>query len=315
MLTGMIVAALTLDLLLGDPRSWPHPVIWIGRVIAWGEKVICRYLQAPLGLHLGGGVLVAAVVGGTYGAVWLLLWLLNNLHPALAVAGEVWLLYRALAVKGLHEHAAAVAEPLSRQDLPTARARVGLIVGRDTENLDEKEVTRAVVETVAENTVDGIVAPLFYAFIGGAPLAWAYKAVNTLDSMIGYREGHYRYLGFVAAKLDDAANYVPARLSGLLLLLLSPLTPGGWKRVWETMRRDARKHPSPNGGIMEAGVAGALGVQLGGLNYYFGQPSFRALMGEPRQPLQVQHIYQALRIMYGVTGLAVLLGALIRSVI
>lgn len=314
-MTGMILAALALDLLLGDPRSWPHPVIWIGWVIAWGERIICRHLKSPLGLQVGGGLLALAVVGGTYFLVFMLLLLLKSVHPGLAMVGETWLLYRALAVKGLYQHAVAVAEPLSRHDLATARARVALIVGRDTEHLDEKEVTRAVVETVAENTVDGIVAPLFYAFIGGAPLAWAYKAVNTLDSMVGYKEAHYRHLGLVAARLDDAANYFPARLSGLLLLLLAPLTPGGFKRVWQTMRRDARKHPSPNGGIMEAGVAGALGVQLGGLNYYFGQPSFRATMGEPLQPLEVKHIYQALRIMYGITGLAVLLGALLRSII
>lgn len=315
MLTGMIAAALVLDLILGDPRSWPHPVIWIGRVIALGEKITCRYVSSPLGLRLGGGLLVMAVVGGTYFIVFSLLALLRHIHPVLGAAGEIWLLYRAFAVKGLHQHAAAVAEPLARQDLAAARAKVGLIVGRDTDNLDEKEVTRAVVETVAENTVDGIVAPLCYAFIGGAPLAWVYKAVNTLDSMVGYKEAHYRHLGLVAAKLDDAANYLPARLAGLLLLVMAPFTPGGLGRVWRTMKRDARKHPSPNGGIMEAGVAGALGVQLGGLNYYFGQPSFRATMGDPLQPLQVKHIYQAVRIMYGITCLAVLLGAVLRSVI
>lgn len=315
MLTYMIVAALILDLILGDPRSWPHPVIWIGRVISSGEKIIRRYFVSPWGLRLGGGLLVLIVVGGTYLVVFAILQLFHRIHPALGILGEIWLLYRAFAVKGLHQHAMAVAEPLAQNDLETARAKVKLIVGRDTDNLNDQEITRAVVETVAENTVDGIIAPLFYAFIGGAPLALAYKAVNTLDSMVGYREEHYRHLGMAAAKFDDVVNYIPARLSGLLLLVIAPFTPGGIGRVWQTIRRDARKHPSPNGGIIEAGVAGALGVQLGGLNYYFGQRSFRATMGAPLQPLKIEHIYQTLRIMYAITLAAVFMGALVRNVI
>lgn len=313
MLVRLIIAALVLDLLLGDPRSLPHPVVLMGKAITWCEKRIRHFCSSSRSLRWGGALLVLVIVGGTYLLVWGLLRLCFAIHPWVAIGAETWLLYTSLAVKSLHQHAVAVAVPLAQQDLPTARVKVGMIVGRDTDRLDEGEVTRAVVETVAENTIDGIISPLFYAFLGGAPLALAYKAVNTLDSMVGYKEAHYRDLGMVAARFDDLVNWLPARLTGLLMLFLAPFTPGGFSRVLSVMKRDARKHPSPNGGIIEAGVAGALRVQLGGLNYYFGQPSRRATMGDPLEPLQVAHIYRTLALMYGLTFLAVVLGVLLYS--
>lgn len=315
MLVYFILAALILDLLLGDPRSWPHPVVIMGRVISEGERLIRLCFSTSHGLRWGGGLLVLTVVGGTYLAIQGLLAGLDWVHPYLRDGAEIWLIYTSLAVKSLHEHTDAVAKPLVAGDLPKAREQVGLMVGRDTEQLNEGEITRAVVETVAENTMDGIVAPLFYAFLGGAPLALAYKAVNTLDSMIGYMEEPYRDLGMVAAKLDDGANYIPARITGLLLLSIAIFTPGGIKETWRIMKRDRRNHPSPNGGIIEAGVAGALGVQLGGLNYYFGQPSYRPIMGpSPGRPLEVKHIRDVIAIMYGITLGALFLGATIRWV-
>ncbi len=311
MLTSLILAAIVLDLLLGDPRSWPHPVVIIGRGISFGEKLIRQWFNDSKGLRWGGALLVLGIVGGTYILVWGIISLANAIHPYLGMGVQIWLLYTSFALKGLHQHALAVAKPLEAKDLPKARSKVALIVGRDTEQLDEGEITRAVVETVAENTVDGLVAPLFYAFIGGAPLALAYKAVNTLDSMIGYREEHYLDLGRVAAKLDDAANYLPARLAGFLLLIIAPFTPGGLSGTWNTMKKDSRAHPSPNGGIIEAGVAGALGVQLGGPNYYFGKASPRATMGRALQPLEVKHIYQIIKIMYAITSLTLAFGGII----
>ena len=314
-LVYLIIAALVLDLLLGDPRNLPHPVVLIGKSIAWCETKIRYFCASPRSLQWGGVLLAVVIVGGTYLVVWGLLKVCYHIHPWVGIALEIWLLYTSLAVKSLHQHAAAVAVPLAQQDLVTARVKVGMIVGRDTDRLDEGEVTRAVVETVAENTIDGIISPLFYAFIGGAPLALAYKAVNTLDSMVGYKEARYRDVGMASAKFDDLVNYLPARLTGLLMLLIAPFTPGGLKRVWQTMKRDARKHPSPNGGIIEAGVAGALGVQLGGLNYYFGEPSERATMGEPLQPLRMVHIHQTIAIMYGITLAATVLGAILYTLI
>ncbi|MFA5536963.1 MAG: adenosylcobinamide-phosphate synthase CbiB [Bacillota bacterium] len=311
MLTNLILAAIVLDLLLGDPRRWPHPVVIMGKAINFGEKLIRRWFDSPKGLRWGGALLVFVIVGGTYVFVWGIIKLAYNIHPYLAVGAQLWLLYTSFALKSLHQHALAVAKPLQAKDLPLARSKVALIVGRDTEQLDEGEIARAAVETVAENTVDGIVAPLCYAFIGGAPLALAYKAVNTLDSMIGYREEHYVDLGRAAAKLDDLANYLPARLSGFLLLLIAPFTPGGLARTWETMKKDRRVHPSPNGGIIEAGVAGALKVQLGGLNYYFGEPGFRGTMGEALRPLDVGLIYQTVIITYAITFLTLVFGGII----
>ncbi|HHX50984.1 MAG TPA: cobalamin biosynthesis protein CobD [Clostridia bacterium] len=311
----LIPAAVLLDLLLGDPRGWPHPVILMGKGISLGERWVRRLFQNSLALKAGGILLVTTVVGLTYLVTWGLVRLAFQGHFYLGLLVETWLLYSALAIKDLHVHARQVAIPLTTGDLPGAREKVALIVGRDTGELDQAGVTRAVVETVAENTVDGIISPLFYAFIGGAPLALAYKAINTLDSMIGYKNCRYCDLGWAAARLDDVANYLPARLTGLLLVLVAPFTPGGIKRTWTVLRRDAGKHPSPNGGIPEAAVAGALGIRLGGLNFYDGEPSYRAEMGEALRPLEIKHIKQVLLIMYAVTFLACLLGIALRLLI
>ncbi|NLC37717.1 MAG: cobalamin biosynthesis protein CobD [Clostridia bacterium] len=311
----LIPAAVILDLLLGDPRGFPHPVVFMGKGISLGEQWVRKFFRHSRGLKAGGILLVIAVVGLTYLISWGLIRAAYQGNQYLGLLVETWLLYTALAIKDLRIHARQVALPLAAGDLPQAREKVALMVGRDTAQLDEAGVARAVVETVAENTVDGIVSPLFYAFLGGAPLALAYKAVNTLDSMVGYKDSRYRDLGWAAARLDDAANYLPARLTGLLLLLLAPFTPGGCRRTWTALWRDAGKHPSPNAGIPEAAVAGALGIKLGGLNFYGGKPSYRAEMGEALEPLSVKHIQQVLTLMYGVSFLACFLGVLLRLLI
>lgn len=222
---------------------------------------------------------------------------------------------QALALNSLYKHARSVATPLKNGNPEAARAALAMIVGRDTARLDEKEIVRGTVETVAENTVDGIIAPLLYGFIGGPPLAMAYKAVNTMDSMIGYNNEKYRYLGWAGARLDDAANYIPARLSGLLFLLLAPLTPGGIKGVGLTLWRDSSRHPSPNSGIPEAAMAGALQVQLGGRNEYSGMPSDRPLIGQPVRVLSPKHIEQSLFLMIGVSLLGTGLGVFIHGLL
>lgn len=308
----LILASLLIDLIVGDPRTIPHPVVLIGKFIARCEQVVRKITNGPFGLRVSGILLVVLVCSSAYLATWAMLWLATWLNVYLGIALHLWLLSTTLAVKSLRLHAQAVAMPLSRGDLATARQRLALIVGRDTERLDQREITRATVETVSENTVDGIVSPLFYAFIGGAPLAMTYKAINTLDSMIGHRDRRYIFLGWAAAKLDDLANYIPARLAGLFYLILSPLTPGGFRGVLQGILQDASGHPSPNSGIPEAAVAGALGVQLGGTNYYRGEVSYRPQMGRELFTLSHHHIQQALAIMYGVTFLAMICGVLIR---
>ena len=304
----LVVTALVVDLLVGDPRWLPHPVVIIGGLIQRLEHLIRRFKLSHLGLRLSGLLLVAVVCFATYLVTWGLILLAAKVHVYLGILVQVWLLSTTLAVKSLHLHARAVARPLAQGDLAAARRAVAMIVGRDTKGLNERQVSRATVETVAENTVDGIISPLFYAFIGAAPLAMTYKAINTLDSMIGHRDERYLYLGWGAARLDDLANYLPARLAGLFYVLAAVGTPGGVRETVRVIRQDAPKHPSPNSGIPEAAVAGALGIKLGGINYYRGQVSHRAEMGQEKYPLEYGHIEQALRLTRRVVVLAVVVG-------
>lgn len=307
----MIALAIVIDLIAGDPRSLPHPVVLIGRFISGFERLWNR--GSAQQRRLSGTLLTIMVVSGVWGMSWLLLAVLTRVHPGVAIIVELWLLSTTLAIKGLGDAAHAVAEPLAQGDLPAARHALGMIVGRDTHALDEAEITRGTVETVAENTVDGITAPLFFALIGGAPLALAYKAVNTLDSMVGYKNQRYADFGFASAKLDDVANWVPARLTALclwfagLLLSISGVLSLRWKGALQGTCCDAPRHPSPNAGWPEAMVARLLGVQLGGTNFYQGVVSHRATLGEPLEPLRLVHINATVRLMHGAWMLFMLL--------
>ncbi|MGP9687288.1 adenosylcobinamide-phosphate synthase CbiB [Halomonas sp. AOP25-F1-15] len=315
---GLIMLAIMIDLIVGDPRSWPHPVVLIGRFISVFERRWNRGSAAAR--RFSGLLLTVSVVGGVLGVSWLLLWALAQLHPGLALIAELLLLSTTLAIKGLGDAARAVVVPLTNGDLPAARQALSMIVGRDTHPLNEADITRATVETVAENTVDGIVAPLFFAFIGGAPLALAYKAVNTLDSMVGYRNQRYSDFGFFSAKLDDIANWLPARLTALCLWLAGLLlsTAGvlsvRWKGALRSTCHDAPRHLSPNAGWPEAMVAHLLGVQLGGTSFYQGLASHRATLGEPINVLRVAHISATVRLMHGAWLLFTLLFVLLMIV-
>ncbi|HWP95278.1 MAG TPA: adenosylcobinamide-phosphate synthase CbiB [Syntrophomonadaceae bacterium] len=307
----IVLAGAALDLILGDPRWMPHPVCWIGRFIVAGECLVRRWVQGPAALKAAGILLTLMIVSSTYFFFWGLLHLAYRIHYILGLGLSVLIISQSLAMKSLYTHARAVAKPLKNGDLPAARHALAMIVGRDTDQLDEKEIVRATVETVAENTVDGITAPLFFSFLGGPPLAMAYKAVNTLDSMIGYKNEKYRDLGWGAARLDDIVNYLPARATALLYLILAPFTNGGMAGVWGAMRKYSSRHPSPNSGIPEAAVAGALQVQLGGSNYYGGILSDRALMGDDIRPLEQKYIADSLHIMLAVSLEAVLAGVIL----
>ncbi|QNI03340.1 cobalamin biosynthesis protein CobD [Halomonas sp. SH5A2] len=310
-----VTVAIVIDLIVGDPRSLPHPVVVIGRGISALEK---RWNQGTAKRRWRlGFLLTAVIVLGTFSVSWLVLALLTALHPWLGVAAEIWLLATTLAIKGLAEAGRAIAVPLAKGDLPAARQALGMIVGRDTQGLDEAEITRGAVETVAENTVDGITAPLFFALIGGAPLALAYKAVNTLDSMVGYRNARYNDFGYASAKLDDVANWLPARLTALclwfagLLLRVSGILQLRWRGALRDTCREAPRHPSPNAGWPEAMVARLLGVQLGGTNFYHGEASHRATLGEPLEALRVAHIDATIRLMHGGWVLFMVLSAVL----
>lgn len=297
-------AAFFLDCVLGDPRSPWHPVILLGRAISFLEKCLLRPKQSDRQKLWAGTVLVICLLGSTYLIIWGIFYLLQRYlgnYPQLASFAAALLLSATISPRSLAEAGQEIYHYLVQGDLAKARFKVGWIVGRDTENLDAANITRATVETIAENIVDGIISPLFYFFIGGLPLAMLYRAVNTMDSMIGYKNDTYLYFGRAAARLDDVLNFIPARLTGVLLVAMAFLWRLDFRGSWKMLRRDAKKHPSPNGGYPEAAVAGALGIRLGGLNYYFGKPSFRSYMGEALQELMPAHIQQTIHLLYGTT--------------
>ena len=219
------------------------------------------------------------------------------------MAVEALLLAFTISPKSLAKAGRGIYALLLTNELDKARKAVGWIVGRDTEELDESEVARATVETIAENTVDGVIAPLFFFVIGGVPLAFLYRAANTMDSMIGYKNEKYLYFGKAAAKLDDVLNYIPARITAVLFIVSAWLLGFDSRNAMRMMQRDAAKHPSPNGGYAEATVAGALHIRLGGINSYFGKKSFRAYMGEAIERTAPKHIMESIRMMYTATVL------------
>jgi len=304
----LVLLALMVDLLVGDPELIPHPVRIMGRLISALEKGVRRTCRSGMGLRAGGVFIVLVVVLGSYYVTMVAVKLVTALNGYLGSALSVWLLSTTISAKGLHSHSAAVAVPLAGGDLDAARDKLALIVGRDTCQLDEREIIRGVVETVAENTVDGIVSPLFYGFLGGAPLAMAYRAVNTLDSMLGHRDACYLHLGWAAARLDDLANYIPARIAGLIMVLLSPFSRGGFSRTVKILKDNARKHPSPNSGIPEAAMAGMLGVRLGGANRYQGVVSPRPYLGSELYALSLPHVWETVFWMYAVTIVTAITG-------
>lgn len=283
-----IAIGLTLDRIIGDPPNWPHPVRFIGTLIS----KLSNWLNKGRARKAKGFLLVIIVVGITFFVTIALLVSAYSIHMWVGIIVESLLIASGLAQKSLKQAAIDVYKPLMENDLPTARQKLSWIVGRDTENLNEQEITRGVVETVSENISDGITAPLFYAFVfAGAPGLWVYKAINTLDSMVGYKNEQYEDFGYASAKLDDVANYIPSRLTGYLIMLWGKKESAlpfnkrlkGW---WQ----DAKKHPSPNSGYLEAATAYQLGIQLGGINTYKGIVSDRACMGIGEVPLAAKHI-------------------------
>lgn len=304
-----IIAAL-LDALAGDPIRW-HPVIWIGSVIAFLEKRLNRGRFRML----KGAVTAFGTVLLTGTVVLALVLLAKEIHIAVWFVVEVVLVSVALAQRSLKEAALVVSNALEREDLPEAREKLGWIVGRDTDELEEPEIVRGVIETVSENTSDGVTAPLFYALLFGATGAWCYKAVNTLDSMIAYRNERYEEFGYVAAKLDDVANFAPSRLTGLFILIG---TKSRFKQSLSIRLKqwvvDARKHPSPNSGFLEAATAWQLGIRLGGYNRYGARTSFRAYMGEPREEMNRRHVRMAIRHMYASTFYMLVFGGILYAI-
>ena len=301
----VVVTALLLDFVFKDPGGKYHPVAMIGQWIAALEKKLYSQEDTPKRLMVKGGVLVVLTIvpvvflAGTY---QYLTKKFSNLEVFLQGVG----LFFAVAPTGLAHVINTIKKQLKANNLEGARQTLGMIVSRDTRELPVAEVVRGGLESLAENTSDGVVAPLFWYVIGGLPGVWFYRTVNTLDSMVGYKNERYLYFGRIAAKLDDVLNYLPARLTGILMVVAAFFLRYDWKNALKTWKRDAKKHPSPNGGIPESVLAGSLGIRLGGENIYHGQKSFRAYLGEALNPLTPELIEKALRLFWFTVILIVL---------
>lgn len=309
-------AGFILDLILGDPAWLYHPVRLIGALISLLEAW-CRRLcgDSERKLLWAGGILWILVLAVSTGVPLFLLWAAGLVHPYLRFALECFWCWQILAVKSLKTESMKVYDELKKDDLPAARKAVSMIVGRDTERLDEAGVAKAAVETVAENTSDGVVAPLLFLMLGGAPLGFAYKAINTMDSMIGYKDEKYLYIGRVAAKADDVVNYIPARMSALFMIAAAFLTGLDGRQAWKIFWRDRYNHASPNSAQTEAVCAGALRIRLAGDAYYFGKLYKKKYIGDPLQEVTPEDIPRAARLLYGTAWLAMFVFGVVRFLI
>ena len=304
-----VVGGFVLDALFGDPAWLPHPVVFMGRAIARLEGFLRpRLPKTPKGEVLGGAIVAFCLPVGTLLFTGAVCRGAARLHPLLGLAVQMFWCAQALAARGLVQESTNVYKELQKPDLPGARKAVSRIVGRDTAELTAEGVTKAAVETVAENASDGVIAPLLYMLIGGAPLALTYKAINTMDSMLGYKNEKYLYFGRVPAKLDDVANYIPSRLAGLLWVAAAALTGNSARGAWKIWRRDRRRHASPNSAQTESACAGALGVQLAGPAYYFGQYYPKLTIGDALRPIEPEDILRANRMMVAESILALAIG-------
>lgn len=291
-----IVLAVIIDSIIGDPRTWPHPVKWMGKLI----HLIDKGLNKGKRRKLKGIIMLFLVLILTFMITLFIVILAYYVHTLIGILIEAILITTTIARKGLKDASLTVYEPLEGRDFDKARSQLSEIVGRDTEGLPEADIVRATVETVAENTGDGVTAPLFWAFIGGAPLALAYRAVNTCDSMVGYQNESYAQFGWASAKFDDIVNYLPARITAFIMLLFNRRPNMSFLQTWSFIGQDAKRHASPNSGWLEATVAYILNIQLGGTNYYKGKKNQAALMGTMQPltvPLDKQHMIETVRLM------------------
>lgn len=296
-LAYLFLAAYLLDLALGDPPNWPHPVRLLGRAVTYWENVL--YQPAVL----AGALFWLAVMGTALTGVIAVLSVAALLPSVAGIILITYCLYAGLATRSLHQESRQVEAALSRGDLAGARRMLSMIVGRETTQLGPEEIRRAVIETVAENLADGVVAPMFFTLLLGLPGLVLYKAANTMDSMVGYKNLRYGKFGKVAARADDVLNLLPARLAALLMVPAAALAGLNWRRCWVMLRRDAGRASSPNAGWPEAAMAGALGVRLGGASTYFGHLVDKPFIGEPDVPLSAAKYRQAIRLLYATSVL------------
>ena len=294
-----IIAGFILDLIFGDPHWLPHPICLIGNLIGFIERNLRPRLEPNKGaLLLGGALMVIIVLVVSFVVPMAILLAAGMVSPWLAFALETLMCYQIFATKCLRDESMKVYTALHNHDLADARVKLSWIVGRDTQNLDEEEITKGAVETVAENTADGIIAPMFYMFLGGVPLAFLYKGINTMDSMVGYKNDKFLYFGRCAAKLDDLANLLPARITGLVMIGAAFVLGLDGKNAWKIFWRDRYNHLSPNSAMTESVTAGALNIQLGGDHFYFGKLVHKDTIGDDIRPVCPEDIVKTNRLLY-----------------
>ena len=294
-----IIGGFILDLIFGDPHWLPHPICLIGNLIGFLERNL-RPKLAPnkTALLVGGALMVIIVLVISFVVPMAILLAAAMVSPWLAFALETIMCYQIFATKCLRDESMKVYDALHKQDLADARVKLSWIVGRDTQNLDEEEITKGAVETVAENTADGIIAPMLYMFLGGVPLSFLYKGINTMDSMVGYKNDKFLYFGRCAAKLDDLANLIPARITGLVMIVAAFLLGLDGKNAWKVFWRDRYNHLSPNSAMTESVTAGALNIQLGGDHFYFGKLVHKDTIGDDIRPVCPEDIVKTNNLLY-----------------
>ena len=297
--------AFLLDIMIGDPRWFPHPVRMIGVCIEYCERVLRKLIPSE---RVAGVFLTFIIVVGTYLVTYQILVFFFELRWSLGILVSIIIIFFSLSTRDLLKETTNVLKALKSGNLQKARKNLSRIVGRDTHNLSEQQVAMGCIETSAENIVDGIIAPLFYAFIGGPALAMAYKAINTLDSMVGYKNEKYLNFGWASANLDDIANFVPARIAAIVLPISSYICGADYSNSVKILKRDGQKHPSPNSGIPEAAIAGALRIRLGGPNIYNDVPSDKPYIGDPQKNVCFDDINSAAKIVLVSAIISVIFG-------
>jgi len=303
----ILPAAYLLDLILGDPQFLPHPIRWMGKAI---ELLEPAFRNISKNLYVSGAFFAIFLILSTWGIAFIIVGAAMKLNPMLGIVIEIVLIYWCISVKSLRQSAMEVSRLLMNSGIKEAKEKVSLIVGRDVEKLTERGIVKATIETVAENLVDGVISPLFFAVIGGAPLAIAYKMVNTLDSMVGYKNEKYIHFGKAAARIDDIANFIPARICVPVISFAAQILSGKGLSSLKTAIKEGKNHSSPNAGFPEASFAGAMGIKLGGPNYYHGKLVYKPYIGKLFGEADIKHIKKAcdLMILSSVIWLVILCG-------
>ncbi|RKY90555.1 MAG: cobalamin biosynthesis protein CobD [Ignavibacteriae bacterium] len=291
----ILPSAFLLDMILGDPMFLPHPIRWMGKAIELLEPAFRKILK---NLVVSGALFALFLISSAWTITFIIVVIAGKLHPVFGVVIEIVIIYWCISVKSLKQSAMNVGRSLMDNRIDEAKSKVSLIVGRDVEKLTERGIIKATVETVAENLVDGVISPLFFALIGGAPLAIAYKMINTLDSMVGYKNDKYLDFGKAAARIDDIANFIPSRLSVPVISLAAHIISKKGINAFKTAVLDGKKHSSPNSGFPEASFAGAMSIKLGGPNYYFGRLVHKPYIGELFREAEITHIEKACDLMF-----------------